>query len=457
MARCLRFSLAVLAIALIVPNKGAALAQNPVELIIFRDEDSLTIYVPGNQPVPLLNLGLEVTIGEGRQLFLLQDYEAFDSLYFSSVPTPICFRLERQGSSKPVPQNCHGITLLIQPLTDADVFWYDQTLKQHRTVLLMSVPSNIGICAAGQAACDLSFVPPESSLSDVPESRNSGPLLSGSSNRSWTPSQREYQNISFVYVPEGCFKMGLPNEKIDEAFRQCEATIDSCDRSAFMDVRPVRDVCLSGFWISQMEITHGQYRACVDAGSCEPPPDWAYLNESELAALTERPVFRVTWYDAQAFAEWFGGGLPTEAQWEYAARGPEGWIFPWGNEFDASRLNYCDSDCGAEWKDLNNYDGYLTDAPVGMFDNGASWVGALDMAGNVWEWTGDWYDPGTYATWSNGIQNPQGPPTGVKKVTRGGSWWSAPVYAWATYRNADPPDSVFNNFGFRIVVEDLPE
>jgi hypothetical protein len=137
MTRLTSLSLAVLAITLIVLSMSVVQAQNAVELTIFRDEDSLTIYVPGNQPVPLLSLGFEVTIGEGRRLFLLQDYEAFDSLYFNNVPTPICFRLERQGSNKPVPQNCHEITLLIQPLTDADIFWYDQTLKQHRTVLLM--------------------------------------------------------------------------------------------------------------------------------------------------------------------------------------------------------------------------------------------------------------------------------------------------------------------------------
>jgi formylglycine-generating enzyme required for sulfatase activity len=116
--------------------------------------------------------------------------------------------------------------------------------------------------------------------------------------------------------------------------------------------------------------------------------------------------------------------LPTEAEWEYAARGPSGWVFPWGDSFDGSRLNYCDGDCQYNWKDTAYRDGYATTAPVGSYPAGASWVGALDLAGNVWEWTSSIYAyPYPYRA-GDGRENPADL-TG-KRTLRGGSWnWIA--------------------------------
>ena len=98
----------------------------------------------------------------------------------------------------------------------------------------------------------------------------------------------------------------------------------------------------------------------------------------------------VSWYEAEAYANWRGGRLPTEAEWEYAARGPNSLIYPWGNEFDGTKLNFCDTECTYDWRDASVDDGYEKTAPVGSYESGKSWVVAYDLAGNIWEWVADW-------------------------------------------------------------------
>ena len=263
----------------------------------------------------------------------------------------------------------------------------------------------------------------------------------------WT---RPADDMVMVYVPDGEFEMGSDNDDLDYMMQLCKEYYGDCFRGWFKNEQPVHTVVLAGFWIDRTEVTNTQYRQCVGAGGCDPPAessspmgDLYYGNST----YDDYPVVYVSWHQAADYCEWADARLPTEAEWEYAARGPEGRVFPWGDTFDGTRVNYCDANCEFSWADESVDDGYGYTAPVGSYPSGASWCGALDLAGNVWEWVADWYDAAYYGR--SPSQNPLGPSSGQERVRRGSSWHYPPDGMRSAVRFGVDPDKPDNFQGFR--------
>ena len=177
--------------------------------------------------------------------------------------------------------------------------------------------------------------------------------------------------------------------------------------SSSSGVKPAHQVYLDTFYIDKYEVTNALYKACVGAGVCDQPTDTTRYDNSQYA---QHPVVDVNWNMAKAYCEWRSARLPTEAEWEKAARGTDGRSYPWGEGIDCNHANYYDGDkfrVGST-------------APVGSYESGKSPFGAYDMTGNVYEWVSDWYDENYYAT--SPKSNPTGPMDGISRVLRGGSW-----------------------------------
>jgi formylglycine-generating enzyme required for sulfatase activity len=216
--------------------------------------------------------------------------------------------------------------------------------------------------------------------------------------------------MEMLYVPAGDFSMG--------------------SRDGAHAEMPVHTVWLDGFWIDQTEVTNGMYALCVQSGKCTPPSSNAsYTRKSyyDDPKYTDYPVINLTWNDATDYCKWAGRRLPSEAEWEKAARGSDGRTFPWGAAYpDCARLDYsqCVGDTSA----------------VGSHPSGASPYGALDMVGNAWEWVNDWYSDKYYA--DSPQKNPAGPPTGAGHVLRGGGALSVnasvTTYHRANQASGDP-------------------
>ncbi len=265
----------------------------------------------------------------------------------------------------------------------------------------------------------------------------------------WT---RPADGMVMVYVPGGEFTMGSDDEAVGGAIELCTPYRDDCPWGDFAGEQPAHTVILNSFWIDRTEVTNGQYRQCVEAGICDPPELTSSYSRDRYyddSAYDDYPVIYVSWHQAAAYCEWAGARLPTEAEWEYAARGPDGRQFPWGDTFDGTKLNYCDVNCYLDQADGTVDDGYADTAPVGSYTGGVSWCGAGDMAGNVWEWVADWYAAWYYS--SSPAEDPTGPSSGRYRVVRGGSWLNVPSQVRCAFRFMGPHEETSRSVGFRCV------
>lgn len=260
-----------------------------------------------------------------------------------------------------------------------------------------------------------------------------------------------------VFVPGGEFLMGSDDGDIDRALQLCAEYRDPCERDWFADELPAHNVSVGGYWIDRTEVTNWQYGRCVEEGGCTlPVMEGAYSGDVYYGNNTydAYPVTHVLWNQAQAYCAWVGARIPTEAEWEYAAQGSEGKMFPWGDEFDGTYLNYCDVNCDGSFADGAFDDGYDRIAPVGSYPDGRSWCGALDLAGNVREYVSDWYDGAYYS--SSPTQDPSGAAWGRGRVVRGGWWGSGRAFVRSTYRHRDDVREVVIPTGIRCVIAESP-
>ena len=277
-----------------------------------------------------------------------------------------------------------------------------------------------------------------------------------------------------IFIPEGPFTMGNTPAGYGRAYDIVHKRWTTTDAWA---VHPGNPVYVKGFWIEQYEVTNKQFQAFVEetghvtdaekngASWVFDGREWRFVRgtcwnapEGPGSHIEDRmyhPVVHVSWFDANAYAKWAGKRLPTEAEWEKAARGTmgedsngdgvgDGYKYPWGNQWDGTKCNTDDE--GA-------YDGHIDGtagtAPVGSYPDGASVYGVHDMAGNVWEWCADGY--AAYRT-------PHAPPTaGDLRVRRGGSWYSTFEDARTAHRDSYAPDFSISTYGFRCAADRLPK
>lgn len=236
------------------------------------------------------------------------------------------------------------------------------------------------------------------------------------SNADWTPFERDFDGVPMVLVPLGCFMMG--------------------SNSGVSNEKPVDEQCPDEpFWIDKFEVTQGMYRRCLDAGVCEALP------ASTSSRRETQPTVNITWFQAQTYCEWRNARLPSEMEWEYAARGPSSVEYPWIRPEEDIEGNIADYVVYSPNSNFQSED-------VGSIPENASWVGALDMSGNVWEWTNSVFRGYPF----DGSDGREAFDQSALRVWRGGSWRDSSIsYLRAAYRNGGPPSTMQAYIGFRCV------
>ena len=255
------------------------------------------------------------------------------------------------------------------------------------------------------------------------------------------------QFADMAWIKGGKFLRGSSFKENQAALKVCRKYDRSCQLWWFSDEFPRKLITLKSYWIDIYETTNAQYLKFVKATGHRPALDDTcttdscregnlWKGESFSSLIRNQPVTQVNWYDAVAYCEWKGKRLPTEAEWEKAARGPSGHIYPWGNGSPKGRATY-----NKKWKGIG------TMTTIGSYPRGVSIYGLHDMAGNVWEWVNDWYSRTYYR--KSKQKNPEGPKNGKFKVLRGGSWVNFPDSLRSTFRRWSQPGVRFNDTGFR--------
>ena len=264
-------------------------------------------------------------------------------------------------------------------------------------------------------------------------------------NIDWKPVIQNIDGMEMVLVPAGCFVMGTTQSEFAKIVTKCVLNGDSKEdcEGQFSDELPAHQICFDDpYWIGRFEVTNAQYQQCVNAGACASPED----SYSTVFYEPERPVIGVDWFNAQRYTMWLSEKtgeefrLPTEAEWEYAARGPDSLVYPWGNTFVADNLVYE----GNSAKQTR---------PVGSKPEGTSWVGASDVSGNVWEWTNTIYRNYPYTAY-DGRENMD--TANAWRILRGGSWGDNSNTTRAAYRFGVNVYAKLGHVGFRVALYPSP-
>jgi iron(II)-dependent oxidoreductase len=257
-----------------------------------------------------------------------------------------------------------------------------------------------GLSKAGPSVQDKATKQP---TLDVVATLNTGGSVVVTANSQWSVVKQTFNGVAMVLVPSGCFMMGSENGDSDE--------------------KPVTKICFDRpFWIDKYEVANGQFTKLGGKAG-----------RSSHGQGDNRPREQITWFEARDFCEKRGARLPTEAEWEYAARGPDGLVYPWGNKFVADNVVFLVNSGGRS-------------AYVGSKPGGVSWVGALDLSGNVWEWTSSIYRPYPYSA-TDGRENNSD--TISQRGRRGSSWYIYGTTVCAANRYMDDPSFSSSDIGFR--------
>ncbi len=291
----------------------------------------------------------------------------------------------------------------------------------------------------------------------------SNPISNNASSSGDLFAQLSGQASELVPVAGGTYEMGTTVNEIAAAVQECKdgygGDPGNCDVSFGADSYPMHNVTVSAFSIERTEVSYAQFLAFMNAlgpgshrNGCDGQPCMQTRSDSETSniqfdganysvatVINDFPVANVTWYGAKAYCEAIGRRLPTEAEWERAARGPDDTIYPWGNTWDATKASTRRPANGAEPSVVQ----------VFALPEGASYYGALNMAGNVAEWASDWYDPRFYGRPEATVPDPTGPVSGTEKVVRGGSWDAMPFFSRSVHRQSHDPLQPAAWIGFR--------